>query len=42
MANQHLIQFYFLHNSSEDKFQYLSVGYRDTAGTDFYDAMQGS
>ena len=41
MADQHLSQFQFLHNRSEDKFQSLSVGYRDTVRIDFYDAMQG-
>ena len=40
MANQHLIQFHFLHNRSEDKFQSLSVGYRDTAGTVLSNYMQ--
>ena len=41
MADQHLSQFQFLHNRSEDKFQSLSVGYRDNVRIDFYDAMQG-
>ena len=40
MVNQHLIQFHFLHNRSEDKFQSLSVGYRDTAGTVLSNYMQ--
>ena len=35
MADQHLSQFQFLHNISEDKFQSLSVGYRDTVRIDF-------
>ena len=41
MADQHLSHFQFLHNRSEDKFQSLSAGYRDTVRVDFYDAMQG-
>ena len=41
MADQHLSQFQFLHNRSEDKFQSLSVRYRDNVRIDFYDAMQG-
>ena len=41
MADQHLSQFHFLHNRSEDKFQSLSVAYRDTVRIDFYDVMQG-
>ena len=41
MANQNSSQFQFLHNRSEDTFQSLSVGYRDTVRIDFYDAMQG-
>ena len=41
MEDQHLSQFQSLHNRSEDTFQSLSVGYRDTVRVDFYDAMQG-
>ena len=41
MADQHLSQFQFLNDRSEDKFQSLSVGYRDTVRIDFYYAVQG-
>ena len=41
MANQHLCQFQFLYNRSEDKFQSISVGYTDTVRIDVYDAIQG-
>ena len=41
MADQHLSQFQFLQDRSEDKFQSLSVGYRDPVRIDFYDAVQG-
>ena len=41
MAGQNLSQFQFLHNRSEDTFQSLSVGYRDTVRIDFYDAVLG-
>ena len=39
MADRHLSQFQFLHSRSEDKFQSLSVGYRD-AVIDFYDTLR--
>ena len=40
MADRHLSQFQFLHSRSEDKFQSLSVGYRD-AVIDFHDTLRG-